>query len=132
MPKIIQKSFKNGQKIDKNPSKIDQKSIKNRSKIDKIGSWAPRGSKRAPRALQDPKGTPRGHRLGEGFWEGFGAMLAPRATKKPFKMHSKFSSFLMSIFHRFFIDFSSILDGFWEGFGRHVGLQEALKIKLQY
>ena len=29
-------------------------------------------------------------------------------------MHSKFSSILRSIFHRFFIDFGRVLGGFWE------------------
>ena len=103
--------------------KIHQKSIKNRSKIDQKSIKLALGPQEAPRGPQEPsksekgtKGTPRGHRLGEGFWEGFGAMLAPRATKKPFKMHSKFSSFLMSIFHRF-----------WRGFGRVLGAMLASK-----
>ena len=100
-----------------NLPKTRPKSMKNRWKMDikndKIGSWAPRGSKSLPRALQDPKGTPRGHRLGEGFWEGFGAMLAPRATKNQLKMHSKFWSIFISIFDRFWVDFGKVLGGFW-------------------
>ena len=111
--KITQKSFKNHakfvQQINKNRSKFNHKSIK----LAFGPQEAPRAPKSAPRALQDPKGTPIGHRLGEGFWAGFGAMLAPRTTLKPFKMHSKFSLFLMSVFHQFFIDFGRVLGRFW-------------------
>ena len=117
------KFIRNRGKVDqttKNRPKINQTSITNRSKIGKQIIISAFGPQEAPRAPQEPSKTPRGHdrtpighRLGEGFWEGFGAMLAPRATKRPFKMHSKFSLFLTSIFHRFFTDFGRVLGGFW-------------------
>ena len=57
------------------------------------------------------------------FWEGFGAMLAPRATHIACKI-------LINV--EIFIDFGSILGGFWEAFGGDVGFQDALKIELQF
>ena len=48
----------------------------------------------------------------------FGSLLEtcspPRATKRPFKKHTKFWSISISIFHRFCIDFGSVLGRFWE------------------
>ena len=53
-----------------------------------------------------------------------------RAPPPPF-FDQKFNHLSISIFHRFLIDFGSILGGFGEGFGGHVGLQDALKIDLK-
>ena len=106
LSKIIEKSSKNQSKIYQNPSKINQKSIK-------ISSWAPRG-------LQDPPKTPPSPKTGRTFatppgtiLEGFWSHVGPKAIKRPFKKHTKFSLIWKSIFHRF----SSILAGFWQDLG---------------
>ena len=59
-------------------------------------------------------------------------MLAPRATKNPLKMHSKFSSLLRPIFHRFFIDFGRVLGGFWAPCWPPRGIENWLAILLGF
>ena len=117
IPNMTPKWYPNGFQ---NRSKIDQKSIK-----------LALGPQEAPRAPQEPSKTPRGHLGDIVLGRGFGRVLGPCWPQEPPKSHSK----CIQNFHRFwcpfFIDFSSILEGFWEGFGRYVGLQKALKIKLQ-
>ena len=75
------------------------------------------GAQEPPRATQDrfkpenrSKKPPPGRHVGRLF----GPCWPPRATKRPFKKHAKFWSMLMSIFHRFGIDFGSVLGGFWQ------------------
>ena len=108
--KFYQKSLKNHPKIHQKSTKIHQKSTKNLLKSALGASWAPRGPKTPPRPFQARKqgalSTP--HRAP--FWKDFGAMLAPRAIKRPLKKHTKFSLIWKSIFHRF----SLILAGFWK------------------
>ena len=109
LSKIIEKSFKNPSKIYQNPSKINQKSIK-------ISSWGflvPKRPQDRPKTLPSPKTGTNGPPTRAPFWKDFGAMLAPRATKRPFKKHTKFSLIWKSIFHRF----SSILAEFWKDLG---------------
>ena len=71
------------------------------------------GPKTPPRPLQARKqgALSSPHRVP--FWKDFGAMLAPRGTKRLLKKHTKFSLIWKSIFHRF----SSILAGFWRDLG---------------
>ena len=122
----------------KNQSKINQKC----SKIALGGclgaSWGllgpswpqggPKRPKRTPKAIRwTPPGPPRWGHVGAILglcWGHVGAMLAPRATKTPLHMHTKFWSNLKSVLTEFW----SILEGFWEGFGSQLGFQEAPKI----
>ena len=75
---------------------------------------APKSPPRPPKSPPRPKKATMGHRLGGGVWEG---VLGPCWLQEPSKCHSKciqnFSSFLISIFHRFFIDFEEVLGRFW-------------------
>ena len=84
-----------------------------------------------PKRLQDPHKTLQPRKQGAissppraPCWKDFGAMLAPRATKRPLKKHTKSSLIWKSIFHRFFIDFGRVLWGSWT----QVGLQNKSKI----
>ena len=111
--KFYQKSLKNHPKIHQKSTKIHQKSTKNLLKSALGASWAPRGPKTPPRPFQarkqEEKCTPPGHPFGRLFrpcWP-------PRAIKRAFKKHTKFSLIWKSIFHRF----SSILAGFWKDLG---------------
>ena len=120
---VCQKSFKNHSKMVKKSIKIHQKSIKNRSKIDKIGSWAPRGPKSPPRALQDRKGD-QGDTKGTSSWGGvlggFWGHVGP-------KSHQKAIQNAFKIFIVFDVHFSSIFHRFWTGFGRVLGAMLASK-----
>ena len=122
--KIYQKSLKNHPKIHQKSTTIYQKSTKKLLKSALGTSWSPRGSKTPPRPLQARKQggilpPPRAP-----FWKDFGAMLAPRATQRPFKKHTKFSLIWKSIFHRFSSIFGRVLEGSWS----QVGLQNPLQI----
>ena len=122
--KIYQKSLKNHPKIHQKSTKIHQKSTKNLLKSALGASWAPRGPKTPPRPFQARKQGALSPPHRAPFWKDFGAMLAPRATKRPLKKHTKFSLIWKSICHRFFIDLGRVLGGSWS----QVGLQNPLKI----
>ena len=94
-------------------SKIYQNPWKINPKFTKISSWAPRGPKTPPRPFQARKQGAISPPHRAPFWKDFGTMLAPRATKRPVKKHTKFSLIWKSIYHRF----SLILPGFWEDLG---------------
>ena len=117
LSKIIEKSSKNPSKIYQNPSKINQKTIK-------IGSWVPRGPKTPPSPKTGGKSSPLSLPPRNPFGRLFWPCWPPRATKRPFKKHTKFSLILKSIFHGFFIDFGRVLAGSWT----QVGFKNPLKI----
>ena len=98
-------------KIHHKSTKIDQTSIKIRSKS---GLGPQKGPKSLPRIFQAQK---QDQSLPPP-WLPFGrlleSMLAPRATKRPLKVHAKVWSILIFIFHRFFSDSGGIFTGFWE------------------
>ena len=81
--KIVEKSFKHLPRTNQNATKANQKYIK-------IGSWAPRGPKTSPKPFQNPKQGPMPNPSRALFREAFPAMLAPSATRRLFKMHTKF------------------------------------------
>ena len=96
----------------KNNPKINPKSTKMapKSVLEAVlgASWGFLGAlgpqdhpKTPPRAFQARKGEESGVPPRAPFWKDFGAMLAPRATKRPVKKHTKISLIWKSIFHRF-------------------------------
>ena len=81
------------------------------------GSWVPRPAGLTP--ATPPKGRPRRPKLTQvgpklrSCWAQVGPSWAQDAYKTQINMHAKIRTMLMLIFHRFLVDFSSILKGFW-------------------
>ena len=115
--KINQNSIKNHWKIIQKSIKNLSKSIKNQPKIYQNQFLGPKRPQDSPKTFPSPKtggiSPPLSSPPRAPFGRLFRPCWPPRATKRAFKKHTKFSLIWKSLSHRF----SSILAGFWEDLG---------------